>query len=280
MLDLIKALIKNILYPVISKSEYKSLLQEIKTIRGFKSKKNNEIDKFLLEQKLLNKEHLVLNDGKISEIYLNTEKEPDVFDIASTRSRNAYFSHYSALYIHNLTLQIPKQIYVTLERRKIDNNFSEEISQERIDDVFARKPRITNDKRNYKNYGINFINGQFQNKVGIIPFREVYYISDLERTLIDCSVRPFYSGGVTQVLDAFLQAKKQIDTEKLYEYYSKMNFKYPYHTVIGFYLEKAGYSESDYKNFLPKNKTDFYLTYNILQKEYSAKWQLYFPKGF
>lgn len=114
-----------------------------------------------------------------------------------------------------------------------------------------------------------------------MPFRNIYKVSDLERTLIDISVRPFYSGGVTQVLEAFSNAKSILNTDKLYNYYSRMNFTYPYHQVIGFYLDKAGYTEKEYQKFLHHNSPEFkfYLTYNILHKEYSTKWNLYYPKG-
>ena len=59
-----------------------------------------------------------------------------------------------------------------------------------------------------------------------------------------------------------------------------MHFIYPYHQAIGFYLQKAGYSENQY-NLFKRNGFEFkfYLTYNILNKEYSNDWNLYFPKG-
>ena len=62
----------------------------------------------------------------------------------------------------------------------------------------------------------------------------------------------------------------------------KLNYIYPYHQAIGFYLEKAGYKKS-LINLLQdfEIKYDFYLTYQIKDKEslkYSPKWRLYFPK--
>lgn len=59
-----------------------------------------------------------------------------------------------------------------------------------------------------------------------------------------------------------------------------MNFKYPYHQVIGYYLEKAGYDKNSYNKFLSlPMELDFYLTYNILNLDYSEKWNLFIPKG-
>lgn len=275
-----KAILEKSEYPVLSRTEFESMVSAINDIWGLRGIYRNDIKEFLIKENLLIQEHIKFDDAYSSHIYYLPETNVGIFDIAAVRSRSSYFSFYSALYIHNLTLQIPKQIYLTLERRSLEklNNF---LSQENIDRVFSKPPRITTNKRIYKNFSINFINAQHQNNIGIIPFRDIYRMSDLERTLIDISVRPFYSGGVTQVLEAFENAKDRLDPDKIFEYYSKMNYTYPYHQVIGFYLEKAGYGSRFYQNFLEFDKKElkFYLTYNILHREFSDKWNLYYPKG-
>lgn len=276
----IKAILEESEYPVLGRTEFESLVSEINNIWGLRSIYRNGIKEFLLKENLLIQEHIKFDDSYASEIYYLPESKIDIYDIAAVRSRSSYFSFFSALFIHNLTLQVPKQIYLTLERPSLEktNGF---LSQENIDRAFSNPPRITSNKRFYKNFSINFINGQHQNNIGIIDFREHYKVSDLERTLIDIAVRPFYSGGVTQVLEAFVNAREFLDSDKLFYYYSKMNYSYPYHQVIGFYLDKAGYDEKEYYNFLQFDNKEFkfYLTYNMLHKEFSEKWSLYYPKG-
>lgn len=279
-ITIIQDILRESEYPVLSRTEFESFLSQINRIWGLRSLKRNEIREFLIKEKLLIQENIKFDVAYSSNIYYLPETNIDIFDIAAVRSRSSYFSFYSALYIHNLTLQIPKQIYLTLERPSLEKN-NNSLSQENIDRVYSKSPRVTTNKRIYKNFSINFINAQHQNNIGVIPFRNHYKISDLERTLIDISVRPFYSGGITQVLEAFENAKNRLDTDKLYDYYSKMNYTYPYHQVIGFYLEKAGYGEKNYQKFLQHDQKNFkfYLTYNILHKEFSDKWNLYYPKG-
>ena len=71
-----------------------------------------------------------------------------------------------------------------------------------------------------------------------------------------------------------------MDTEKLFEYYRNMNFIYPYHQIIGFYLDKSGYPNESYEKFLSlRTDIKFYITYNILHKNFSEKWNLYYPMG-
>jgi predicted transcriptional regulator of viral defense system len=264
---------------VMSSIEFGRLVSETNEIWGLKSLSRNEIKDFLIEEYSFIEDQIIGDHSY--EIYYLPNSKVDFFDVAAVRSRGSYFSYYSALYINNLTLQIPKQIYLTLERKSLDQN-NNILKQENIDRAFSKPPRITSDKRNYKNFDINFINGQCQNLIGITNFRDQYAVSDIERTLIDISVRPFYSGGVTQVLEAFINAKDKLDPKKLMGYYSQLNYTYPYHQVIGFYLEKAGYDATIYNEFLNYDDLEFnfYLTYNILHKEFSKKWKLYYPKGF
>ncbi|KAA2221411.1 MULTISPECIES: type IV toxin-antitoxin system AbiEi family antitoxin domain-containing protein [Chryseobacterium] len=264
-------------YKVLTTEEFERLVSSIKQIKGIKSASRKKIKEFLLEHYIVQNR---LQGQSNSEFYYLKDSKIDQYDIASTRSRSAFFSHYSALAIHNLTIQLPKQVYLTWERKGLRHQNDTFLIQENVDIAFSKTPRITQDKRKYKGFTINFINGQNHNLLGIEPFRNKYLVSNIERTLIDVSVRPFYAGGITQVLQSFEEAKDKLNTQKLFDYYVEMDFTYPYHKVIGFYLEKAGYNEKDYEPFLNMDSDiDFYLTYNILHKDYNSKWKLFIPKG-
>lgn len=271
--------INNSQYKAFNKNEFERIITQIKSIYGFKTLERKKIIDFLIKSDLIIKESSSGNNEEIFDIYYSPQKKIDLFDIAATRSRSAYFSHYSALFIHNLTLQIPKQIYLTNERITLHDH-NNRLTQESIDNTFNKEPRITSNKRSFKNNIINLINGQCHNYIGIIEFHDNLKVSDIERTLIDVVTRPFYSGGVTQVLEAFVNAKDLIDIDKFYNYYKKMDFIYPYHQAIGFYLEKAGYENKCITPFLKiKQEFKFYLTYNMKNKEYSKRWNLFYPKG-
>lgn len=267
-------------FPVISQIEYERLITNIRSVYGFRSKHKDDILDLLISLGLLRKEETTDNDGTQYALYFLPNRKTDIFDIAATRSRNAYFSHYSALFINNLTLQIPKQIYLSSERPSPGGRGSYSLIQADIDRVFKKTPRITNNRRFYRDSAVNFLQSQGYNHLGVKKYRSIYRVTDIERTLIDVSVRPFYSGGVTQVLEAFTNAKERISVKKLFRYYKKMKFIYPYHQVIGFYLEKAGYSSEDQELFneIEKNYS-FYLTYDMPRVMYSEKWQLYYPTG-
>ena len=222
--------------------------------------------------------------GSIKKIL--TEPDATTQNIALTIKKDGYLSNYSSMQIHQLTLQIPKSLYISfnksLELKDIKKN-ENEISQENIDIAFSKPQRITSEvyKSELDNTRFYFIQKAHKKKnIGIIS-NDNYSYTDLERTLIDIAVRPVYSGGVFEVLNAFEIAKENIDVNKLNKYLLELDYKYPYHQVIGFYMAKAGYADEKvnlFSNYL--SKYDFYLTYNMSNKEYDSEWKIYYPKGF
>ena len=183
-------------FPVINQIEYERLITNIRSIYGFRSKPKDDILDLLISIGLLRKEETTDNDGARHALYLLPNRKIDIFDIAATRSRSAFFSHYSALFINNLTLQIPKQIYLSSERLSPSGRGSYSLIQEDIDRILKNKPRITNNRRFYRDSAINFLQSQGYDHLGVKKYRSIYQVTDIERTLIDVSVRPFYSGGV------------------------------------------------------------------------------------
>ena len=105
--------------------------------------------------------------------------------------------------------------------------------------------------------------------------------TNLERTLIDAAVRPAYSGGVSEVAKAFELAKDVVSVNAMGAMLGKLQFTYPFHQSIGFYLERAGYRASslDLMRRFPM-EFDFYLTHDMGSTRYVPSWKLYVPEGF
>ncbi|KYG29587.1 type IV toxin-antitoxin system AbiEi family antitoxin domain-containing protein [Alkalihalobacillus trypoxylicola] len=212
-------------------------------------------------------------------IFKKNNVETDV--LAINLYSNSYLSHYSAVTFHDLTDEINKSIYVTHEQSpKKSNNLDKDIHQKDIFLAFSKPMRLTNNYLDYNSQRIYFLNGQYTNKLGVIH-RQNLFVTDLERTLIDITVRPQYSGGVYEVLEIFKNARDQLSLNRLAAYLKKMNLKYPYHQSIGFFLERANYKEksiTSFKNKFPI-KNDFYLTYDMTGSSYNENWKLHHPKN-
>jgi predicted transcriptional regulator of viral defense system len=200
-----------------------------------------------------------------------------------------YFSHYTAVQIHGLTEQSPKTIYVNDEQR-LESWLSGKLSQTSIDAAFRRPVRITSQVAETDDFRVFILNGKNTGKHGVVEdtvtsengerFGKIRF-TNVERTLIDITVRPVYSGGVSEVLKAFTLAREKVSVNRLTVMLKKLAYIYPYHQAIGFYLERAGYKASSLDLFrsIPR-EFDFYLMHEMKQRDYVKDWRLFIPKGF
>jgi predicted transcriptional regulator of viral defense system len=211
--------------------------------------------------------------------------EVPIFSIVLTLKPESYFTHYTAMYIHELTEQMPRSIFLNFEQQKhLDPGGS--LEQGNIDKAFSRPPRVTNTIANIDDYTVYLLNGKHTGRLGVIDYydsaKNKLYVTNIERTLIDITVRPTYSGGVSEILKAYERAAGRVSINKLSAMLADLNYIYPYHQAIGFYLERAGAykkAQIDLMDQIEK-KHDFYLAHQMKEVEYSEKWKLYYPKNF
>lgn len=216
------------------------------------------------------------------ELIRYTNKNATVYEVALSLRKHAYLCHYTAVFLHGLTDNIPKVVYSNAELMRGGN--SGELKQDGIDKAFACNARQSNQIADYDGISIYLLNCKNVGQIGVkqIDFGgAMLRVTDLERTLIDITVRPNYAGGVYEVLNAYIAAKEKVLANRLVSTLKKLDYTYPYHQAIGFYMEKAGYSESAL-TLLEKMeiKYKFYLTYKMEFKEYSERWKLFYPRSF
>lgn len=236
------------------------------------------IDK-LTERKILTK-HLINFSGYYPAKTRFTSTKSTVFNLALSLANKSYFSHYTAAFLLGLTNQVPKIIYLTSEQSQKNRKTNIKLNQKDIDSAFKKPQRKSGVVAIYEDYSIVFHNGMFTNKSGVFTKDELSF-TNIERTLIDITVRPEYAGGVSRVLEIYENSIGKISINKLKATLDKLNFIYPYHQSIGFYLEKAGLDEKRLSNFLSYEKVNnFYLTYEMDQMDYNEKWKIFYPKGF
>jgi len=266
------------------------IMEELKDCQVIlKTTKLSDFQMFLIKNEILSFFEIELPRRTTSRFVFG---EPSVYELAVGINKKSYLSHYSAVYLHNLTNNLPKKIFTNVEQA-VKYRYSpydpDELEQKNIDLAFSRPMRETNQIAELKidasnKYKIYMLNGKNHGQVGVgeIDINGISLpITTIERTLIDIVVRPNYAGGVNEVLYAFTEAKGKISVNKLLSVLNKMNFIYPYYQLIGFYLEKAGYPESTLKLFKQYEiKYNFYLTYQMKDKEFSERWRVYYPKGF
>lgn len=210
--------------------------------------------------------------------------EPSIFEVALSLKNGAYLSHYAAVAWHGLTDQVPKTLYIKIET--LNPPVRDGLDQERIHESFLRPQRRSNMVTEFWGYRICLLHGSQTDGAGIEQMPDEsgarLRVTGIERTLIDIAVRPSYSGGPAEVLRAYERAQPRVSVNTMAALLKRLNFAYPYHQVIGYYLERAGvYSDEQLDLFrrIPI-EFDFYLDYAMKGPKYVQKWRLFVPQGF
>jgi hypothetical protein len=208
--------------------------------------------------------------------------DASVYAVAATIEARAYLSHSTAVLLHELTDQLPRTICVS--REQSGDGKTSVLTQKGIDGAFSHEPRTSNALFTYDQFQIVLLHGKNSGRleVGTVTFgQEQLPVTKLERTLIDITVRPIYGGGVYQVLQAYRNAKDRISTATLVATLAKLEYVYPYHQAIGFYMQRAGYPQKSLDRLKALGMHfDFYLAHDIRDRAFDPEWRLFYPKGF
>lgn len=213
---------------------------------------------------------------------LATSKATDL-EIAMAFVPDAYFSHGTAAYLHGLTDQLPRMLYVN--REQSEKRFvGTPLTQESIDRAFRNQPRTSKYVFHFRDRRVCVVSGKHTEKleVGNIrgPAGENLIGTKLERTLVDLAVRPQYAGGVHEVLAAYEAAKGRASSNVIIATLKKLEYTYPYHQAIGFYMDRAGYPASALTRLRELGlRFNFYLVAGVKDLDYVEEWKLFIPKG-
>lgn len=211
-----------------------------------------------------------------------------LLEILLTLRPRSFLSHYTAVRVHGLTEQVPKNIYVTHEPAEISARRSSALTQQAIDAAFQKPERITQEVALLGESRICMINGVGTDQLGVTDMQTLddsgegarVRVTTLERTLLDITVRPGYAGGVAEVLQAFREARDKASANRLLAMLQRLGYVYPYHQALGFYLERAGYNATVLEAFREMPQPfRFYLTHGMGETDYVPKWNLCIPRG-
>lgn len=217
----------------------------------------------------------------------------DIFELVGKASDKGYFSHLSAIYLHDLCVQIPNSIYISIMQPRVREERSAMLNQADIDNSFAKEARLTNaftklmlSKKQWTIYQL--FSTKYHDDVNADSVESFNYDEDtvlrrstLERTLIDACIRPEYSGGIEILREAFQNAQPCLSANKLASILRSMKTVYPYHQALGFWMELCGNYSNAQLSILKRmpQEYDFYLIRGLKKEDlkYNESWRIYYP---
>ena len=239
---------------------------------------------FLLKEKLLPLSRPKSNEeSEYRTIEKYVQKKASVVDVALSIRPNSYISHASAAQHHGLVpAKSGDRIYVNKEQ-STKPDFNSALTQESIDRAFANAPRTSNLVYGLKKAEIVLLGGKNTGNHGVIiaagNLGRRVPVTSIERTLVDMTVRPIYSGGVSGVLAAFAKAGHTASIPRIIEALKALRYTYPYHQAVGFYLQRVGVPSA---KLAPLRKFEiscnFYLANQMSTKRLDPTWRVYYPE--
>ena len=250
-------------------------------------KRKREIPRKLTVRSFL---QLLLEREAVKEILLNSKYEhfkryvlsdASVYEIAQSLQKGSYLSHATAAFLNRLTDRETSTVYLNKEQSPKPRSGS--LTQGALDKAFSRKQRQSSYVVQYEKSEIVLINGKNTGRLGVEQIEETDHkkldVTNLERTLIDIVVRPAYSGGPSRVLQMFTTARDRVNVQSLLSMLQKIDYIYPYHQAIGFYMQKAGFQKQQLNELRAEGfMYDFYLAHGLENPTYNSEWRIYVPE--
>jgi hypothetical protein len=203
-------------------------------------------------------------------------------DIAATIRSSAYFSHSTAAYLNGLTNTLPSTLFLNLEQSEKPRSSNGALTQASLDRAFSGKQRHSKLFYTYETLTVTMLSGKKTRKLGVESIAassgRSFSTTNLERTLVDLTVRPAYAGGIKAVLECFRVAKARASMDKLLQILDQLDYLYPYAQAIGFLGQRAGFSESELRPVRERiTPLKFYLAHGMKNPTHDETWRIYHP---
>jgi hypothetical protein len=202
------------------------------------------------------------------------------YELALSLKPGGYLSHGTAALLHQLMDHDHTTIYINKEQSP--KNSKGILTQAGIERAFASKQRQSSYIVRHGPTQIVFLNGKNSNRLGLTskngPQGEGLELNDVERTLIDIAVRPSYAGGAKNVARAYRNAGARLSVLRVAKMLEQLEYVYPYHQAIGFYLQNAGQPPSALQPLRDFGLNfDFYLEHGTKHSQFDPTWRIHFP---
>jgi predicted transcriptional regulator of viral defense system len=264
---------------LFSPADLAEIFTQIRTEWGLpRSLTLNKFRDLALETKSLQEVHLTSSYPLHTIRFHTGEFTP--YELALSLRPYSYLSHGTAAFLHGLTDNQPEFVYVNQEQSAKEQSGS--LTQAGLNRAFSGKQRQSHFIVTHNKTRIMLLSGKDTGRLGVEEMAgtqgETLELTNLERTLIDMTVRPGYAGGAENVMYSYSRAIKKISVDRLAEIIQELDYVYPFHQAIGFYLQRAGI---DLKSLSRLRKLemnyDFFLAHGMKKTKFDPQWRIHYP---
>jgi predicted transcriptional regulator of viral defense system len=202
------------------------------------------------------------------------------YELALSLRPHSYLSHGTAAFLHGLTDKQPEFVHVNQEQSPKQPSGS--LTQAGLNRAFSGKQRQSNFIVTHNKTRIMLLSGKDTGELGVGEITgtqgEPLKITNVERTLVDIAVRPGYAGGAKSVLVSYGRAIQRISIDRLAAMIEELDYIYPYHQAIGFYLQRTGLDLKSLTNLRKLElKHDFFLEHGMKKTKFDSQWRIHYP---
>ncbi|UVT19634.1 MAG: hypothetical protein H8K03_17860 [Nitrospira sp.] len=268
---------------IYTKAELETLYQdvffELSEERRYPQHSRERFVSLILEQELF--KILTLNSPYENTPIRYAHGDASRYELAFSIHKNAYLSHGTAAFLNGLTTEESSTIYVNKEQSSKPRSESQ-LTQQALNLAFSREQRRSKFILRHGSTRITLLSGKNTNRLGVQQGRgkhgELLEWTEVERTLIDITVRPGYAGGINKVMQCYKAARKTVQSTELIRILKALDYVYPYHQAIGFYLQMAGLEEESWSALRAQGlRYDFYLIHGAKTLKYDPYWRIFYP---
>jgi len=238
----------------------------------------DKLRELALETKTLQEVHLTSSYPLHTSRFHSGDFTP--YELALSLRPHSYISHGTAAFLQGLTDKQPEFVYVNQEQSPKEQSGS--LTQASLNRAFSGKQRQSRFIVTHNKTRIMLLSGKDTDRLGVKQITgaqgETLELTNLERTLIDITVRPGYGGGTESVLHSYGRAIEKMSIGRLTEMIEELDYAYPYHQAIGFYLQRAGLDLKSLSSLRKiEMKYDFFLAYGMKKTKFDSQWRIYYP---
>ncbi|MBA1421623.1 MAG: hypothetical protein FAF03_12560 [Epsilonproteobacteria bacterium] len=203
-------------------------------------------------------------------------QDVNIYDFVQTFGKDGFFSMTTALNLQGLSDSKSQLVFFSKELSVKNAPQTKSLTQEAIDQAYQKEYRLSRNIVTYKEKHIVYLTPKHTDRIEVIQHGD-YQVSSIHRVLVEMILNIQYFNGFQTLIEIFEPLQERLDVQRIFDVVSAFNLIYPYFQLLGFMLERLGFSRESLKIFKDEvGELKFYTEKNKNTYQFDAYWRVYF----